>query len=140
MFLPYDERNGQPTPWEYLEASAIGEVHVGTALVLSEGQLDKCTGTDKPQYICMMQGDVAEGDVIPVMAVHDGTRYAVACTGDTDDISVGDCLTIHTDGEQVTTTTGGTAQVVELREDGEVLVKFVDAAADEADEAAEEGE
>ena len=129
MFLPYDERNGQPTPWEYLEASAIGEVHVGTALVVTDGNLAKCTGATKPQYICMMQGNVEAGDSIPVMAVHDGTRFAVPCTGSTAGISVGDCLTIHTDGEQVTTTTGGAAQVVELRGDNEVLVKFVDVAA-----------
>ena len=55
-FIPYDYKNGHPDPWVYMETSAIGAIHVGTALVLSSGKLAKCTGTSQPDYISMYDG------------------------------------------------------------------------------------
>ena len=52
-FLIHDTKDGQPGPWEYLEASAIGACKVGMALTLTEGKLAKATATVKPTYISM---------------------------------------------------------------------------------------
>ncbi|MFR7551197.1 MAG: hypothetical protein ACLUVB_00280 [Acutalibacteraceae bacterium] len=38
-FLPQSYRDGQPEPWEYLEAAAIGACTVGMALTLTSGKL-----------------------------------------------------------------------------------------------------
>ena len=58
-FLPQSYRDGQPEPWEYLEASAIGACTVGMALTLTSGKLAKCTGETRPDYISMYGGTVA---------------------------------------------------------------------------------
>lgn len=133
MFLPYEYKTGEPIPWEYKECSAITNLHVGTALTLSGGKLAKATGTTQPMYISMREGTTAEGDVIPVIKIDEGARYmttfAAAATG----IQVGDRVTIHTDGEQVTATkTSGVACISEMRgtaSGSEVIVYFPSAAA-----------
>lgn len=133
-FAPYDYKNGHPDPWVYMETSAIGAIHVGTALVLSNGKLAKCTGTSQPDYISMYDGTVASGDIIPVIKVTENTRFLTTFAASATSIKVGNRVTIHTDGEQVTaTTTGGVAQVDEIRGAGasgsEVIVFFPAAAA-----------
>ena len=74
-FLPQSYRDGQPEPWEYLEASAIGACTVGMALTLTSGKLAKCTGATRPDYISMYGGTVAAGDVIPCIRVHEETIF-----------------------------------------------------------------
>ena len=132
-FIPYDYKNGHPDPWVYMETSAIGAIHVGTALVLSSGKLAKCTGTSQPDYISMYDGTVASGDIIPVIKVTENTRFLTTFAAAATSIKVGDRVTIHTDGEQVTaTTTSGVAEVSEMRgtaSGSEVIVFFPAAAA-----------
>lgn len=131
-FIPYDYKNGHSDPWVYKETSAIGAIHVGTLLKLSSGKLVKATGADQPQYVSMREGTVADGDVIPVTAITENTRFMTTFAAAATSIKVGDRVTIHTDGEQVTATTGGCAEISELRGDGaagdEVIVSFPAAA------------
>lgn len=127
-FIPYDYKAGGPDPWEYMTAGALGAVENGLALTVTSGKLAKCPATTKPAYICMYNGTVADGDVIPVIRVNEDTRYcttfAVAPTG----VAVGAKVTLHTDGMQVTaTTSSGVAEVCEIRGTAagdEVLVRF----------------
>lgn len=56
-FIPYTYADGQPTPWEYKQAAALGEIRPGQALVLSAGKLTKCSGDNRPEYIGMYGGD-----------------------------------------------------------------------------------
>lgn len=99
---------------EYLPASAITP-KVGMALAQTAGQLALASGTTAPTYLSMCEKDSActAGDIIPVIRVNRDmifeTTFAAAATS----IKLGDKVTLHTDGEQVTaTTTGGVAEVV----------------------------
>lgn len=134
-FIPYDYKNGHADPWEYKAVGITGAIDVGTLLKLSSGKLVKATGTDQPQYVSMREGTVADGDVIPVTAITENTRFMTTFAAAATSIKVGDRVTIHTDGEQVTATTGGCAEISELRGSGaagdEVIVFFPAAAAAE---------
>lgn len=99
---------------EYLPASAITP-KVGMALTQTAGQLALASGTTAPTYLSMCEKDSActAGDIIPVIRVNRDmifeTTFAAAATS----IKLGDKVTLHTDGEQVTaTTTNGVAEVV----------------------------
>lgn len=99
---------------EYLPASAITP-KVGMALTQTTGQLALATGTTAPTYISMCEKDseCTAGDIIPVIRVDKDmileTTFAAAATS----IKLGDKVTLHTDGLQVTaTTTNGVAEVV----------------------------
>lgn len=99
---------------EYLPASAITP-KVGMALAQSGGQLALASGTTAPTYLSVCEKDSActAGDIIPVIRVNRDmifeTTFAAAATS----IKLGDKVTLHTDGEQVTaTTTNGVAEVV----------------------------
>lgn len=99
---------------EYLHAGAITP-KVGMALVMSSGQLALATGANAPTYISMCERESActAGDIIPVIRVGKDmileTTFAAAATN----IKLGDKVTLHTDGLQVTATTAnGVAEVV----------------------------
>lgn len=90
---------------------------VGDALALSDGALVLATGETVPEFICAEKYDApASGQkdicVYPVYGFQEWkTTFAAAATA----LKVGDKVTIHTDGEQVTaTTTKGVAEIVEI--------------------------
>lgn len=99
---------------EYLPAGAITP-KVGMALTQTGGNLALASGTAAPTYISMCEKDSActAGDIIPVIRVEKDmileTTFAAAATS----IKLGNKVTLHTDGLQVTaTTTDGVAEVV----------------------------
>lgn len=114
-FLIHDTKDGQPGPWEYLEASAIGDCKVGMALTLTDGKLAKATGTVKPTYISMYQGTVASGERIPVLRVLQDTRFKTQLSAAGTALKVGDKVTIDTTGMLATAaTTGGVLEIVQF--------------------------
>lgn len=114
---------------EYLPAGAITP-KVGLALKMTNGKLAVASGTDKPLYLCMTERDsaVADGTVIPVERISDETIYATNNQASFASVKLGDKVTIHTDGMQVTATTAsGVAEVVGIHgtEVGStILVRF----------------
>jgi hypothetical protein len=99
---------------EYLPAGAITP-KVGMALTQTDGKLAVASGTTAPAYISMCEKENAckAGDIIPVIRVGKDmileTTVAAAATG----IKLGDKVTLHTDGLQVTATTAsGVAEIV----------------------------
>lgn len=82
----------------------------GEALVLSGGRLTKCGATATPQFICL-HDQPAEDTAVTALCVlpvtdHQVYRTTLAAAGTA--LKVGDAVTLHTDGLQVTaTTTGG---------------------------------
>lgn len=99
---------------EYLPASAIAP-KVGMALTQTAGQLALATDATAPTYISMCEKDskCTAGDIIPVIRVGKDmileTTFEAAATS----IKLGDKVTLHTDGLQVTATTdNGVAEVV----------------------------
>ena len=129
MFCLSSMKVGLTPPIEYKTATADESYAVGEALKQSGGKVTLCSGTTKPEYICV--GPANDAGEVPCVAVQDymefQTTLAVA-PADSATIGVGDKVTIHTDGMQVTATkTSGVAQIV--RVDGQtvgsvVVVKF----------------
>ena len=127
-FIPHSYDTGAPHGWEYVEASGLGEVMEGMALTLANGKLVKATGTTKPKYIGMFRGAVEDGDIIPVLRASSDVIFETTAAVSVAGVKVGDSVTIHTDGLQVTATTAdGVAEIV--RKDGDetgasVFVRF----------------
>ena len=129
MFCLSSMKVGLTPPIEYKTATAGESYAVGEALKQSGGKVTLCSGTTKPEYICV--GPAKDAGEVHCVAVQDymefQTTLAVA-PADSATIGVGDKVTIHTDGMQVTATkTSGVAQLV--RVDGQtvgsvVVVKF----------------
>ena len=113
---------------EYLPASAITP-KVGMALTQTTGQLAQttgqlaqttgqlalATGATAPTYIsmCEKDGECTAGDIIPVIRVGKDMILETTFAAAANSIKLGDKVTLHTDGLQVTaTTTNGVAEVV----------------------------
>ena len=99
----------------------------GEAVVISSGKAAKCGATAEPEYICATKGtglsEVAAYQVLK------SQEYKVPIYGDGTGLAVGQKVTLHTDGLQVTaTTTSGVAEIIEKLGTGasgtEVIVRF----------------
>ncbi len=118
MFNLIKIENGRmnvPEP-EVLEVTASEAVVYGEALVLSSGKLTKCAATTAPAFIAM--GAVAAAATnrkIAVCRVEKNQVYEVPVNATPTSLNVGDKVTLHTDGLQVTaTTTSGVVTIVDL--------------------------
>lgn len=104
---------GQTPPIEYKPVTDSETVTLGEALVLSSGKLTKCGATARPSFVAVGPAD-ADG-MVPVIRVQDymefETTLGVAPT-ESATVAVGNKVTLHTDGLQITaTTTSGVATV-----------------------------
>ena len=108
-------RMNVPSP-AYYDVTAGEAVSIGEALVLSAGKLTKCGATTKPEFIAM--GDkaaAAEDRKLAVARCVANQLYAVPVTAAPTSLKVGDKVTLHTDGLQVTaTTTSGVITVEDV--------------------------
>lgn len=131
-FIPHSTEDGRVPPWEYLPATGSTAPEIGLACVLSSGKLVKASGTTKPTYICMRHEDAAvtAGTLIPVIAVQPDIIFEVPNQASLSGVNIGQAVTIHTDGLQITaTTSSGVATIVD-KVDGSgtgnpTLVKFL---------------
>lgn len=126
-FIPYTYADGQPTPWEYKEAGALGAIEPGQALNLSSGKLAKCTGDNRPEYIGMYRGTVASGDIIPCIKVDEETVFETVNSVANTSAVAGSKLTIDSTGTKITATAGTAVEVVDALDTaagGRMLVRF----------------
>lgn len=71
------------------------------------------TGTTKPEYICAATRTGVTGGMLPVIRVNAGDTYAAKLSASGSSLSVGDKVTIASDGIRVTATTNdGVAEIV----------------------------
>lgn len=108
-------RENVPSP-VFLDVTASEAVEMGEALVLSGGTLTKCGATVAPTHIAMaaLAADAAKRK-IPVARVASNQIYEVPVSAAPTSLKVGDKVTLHTDGLQVTaTTTSGVVTVENL--------------------------
>lgn len=126
-FIPYTHPDGQPAPWEYKEAGALGAIQPGQALNLSSGKLAKCTGDNRPEYIGMYRGTVASGDIIPCIKVDEETVFETVNSVANTSAVAGSQLTIDSTGTKITATAGTAVEVVDALDTaagGRMLVRF----------------
>ena len=106
-------RMSVPEP-QFYEATAGEAISLGEALVLAAGKLTKCGATTAPAFIAM--GSVsadATARTVAVCPVAENQLYEVPVSAAPASLVVGDKVTLHTDGMQVTATkTDGVVTIV----------------------------
>lgn len=129
MFMLSRMLVGNTPPIVYMQPTDSETYQVGEALKLASGKVTLCSGAVAPSHVCV--GPVDDNGVVPCVEVQKymefETTLGVAPT-DSATVGVGDKVTLHTDGMQVTATkTSGVAEVTGV--DGQtvgsrVTVKF----------------
>lgn len=113
-----------------LEVEAGEEIVVGTVLKMNAGKAVKATGTTKPTYYAMGKSNDGKVNVVQVLKDMEYEAEVVAAEG-ADKLTVGQAVTLGTDGLTVTaTTTSGVAEIVALPDGtlpatgGRVIIRF----------------
>lgn len=129
MFMLSRMLVGNTPPIVYMQPTDSESYQVGEALKLASGKVTLCSGAVAPSHVCV--GPIDDNGVVPCVEVQKymefETTLGVAPT-DSATVGVGDKVTLHTDGMQVTATkTDGVAEVTGI--DGQtvgsrVTVKF----------------
>ena len=129
MFMLSRMLVGNTPPIVYMQPTDGETYQVGEALKLASGKVTLCGVAAAPSHVCV--GPIDDNGVVPCVEVQKymefETTLGVAPT-DSATVGVGDKVTLHTDGMQVTATkTGGVAEVTGI--DGQtvgsrVTVKF----------------
>ena len=113
-FLIQQIDGGRVPGIEYLPCGAITP-RIGMALFQSGGNLAVASGTTAPTYVSMIEKETpcTVGDIIPVMRVLPDMMFETTFQAAASSVKLGDKVTLHTDGLQVTATTAsGVAEVV----------------------------
>lgn len=114
-------------PTEYLPVTENETYTVGEVLKLVSGAVTKSGATDVPVYICA--GQPGEQG-LPAYRVQKTQSYETTLSAAGTSLKIGDKVTVHTDGLQVTaTTTSGIAEIISIDNaevGGAVTVRFPD--------------
>ena len=131
MFKFYRNQNGSNhEKYVELPTTASETYKQGEALVLSSGALTKCGATTKPTHIAGRDyaAPATGNKPLPCYEIFEGYELETTLQAAGTSLNIGDKVTLHTDGLQVTaTTSSGVAEIVNLIETavgGRVIVKF----------------
>lgn len=116
MFKVHMVDGGHILGWERYPAGALTP-KIGLAMQLVDGSLAVASGTTKPTYICMVEGDgpVEAGTILHTVRVTEDQIWETTLSADGSGVQPGDKVTLSADGLQVTgTTTSGVAEIVEM--------------------------
>lgn len=129
MFMLSRMLVGNTPPIVYMQPTDSESYQVGEALKLASGKVTLCSGAAAPSHVCV--GPIDDNGVVPCVEVQKYMEFETTLAeapADPATVGVGDKVTLHTDGMQVTATkTGGVAEVTGI--DGQtvgsrVTVKF----------------
>lgn len=129
MFMLSRMLVGNTPPIVYMQPTDGETYQVGEALKLASGKVTLCSGAVTPSHVCV--GPIGDNGVVPCVEVQKYMEFETTlgvAPADSATVGVGDKVTLHTDGMQVTATkTGGVAEVTGI--DGQtvgsrVTVKF----------------
>lgn len=129
MFMLSRMLVGNTPPIVYMQPTDSETYQVGEALKLASGKVTLCSGAVAPSHVCV--GPIDDNGVVPCVEVQKYMEFETTlgvAPADSATVGVGDKVTLHTDGMQVTATkTGGVAEVTGI--DGQtvgsrVTVKF----------------
>lgn len=111
-FIPKFYHDGAVDSWVHFPA-AVGEYHIGMALIQTSGNLTKTSGSTKPTYICMAEGKIENaGDVIAAIPVDESTEFEVTLTAAVSGLAAGTRANISTDGMSLVAGEGGVFRIV----------------------------
>lgn len=113
MFYIHTVDDGRNPPHEYRPASEFVP-KAGMALKMEEGKLAAASGADAVSCVSMCEREAAcaEGELIPVIRASSDIIFETTAQAALSAVNPGDKVQLHTDGMQVTATTGGAAEVV----------------------------
>lgn len=129
MFMLSRMLVGNTPPIVYMQPTDDEIYQVGEALKLASGKVTLCSGAVAPSHVCV--GPIDDNGVVPCVEVQKYMEFETTlgvAPADSATVGVGDKVTLHTDGMQVTATkTSGVAEVTGI--DGQtvgsrVTVKF----------------
>lgn len=129
MFMLSRMLVGNTPPIVYMQPTDGETYQVGEALKLASGKVTLCSGAVAPSHVCV--GPIDDNGVVPCVGVQKYMEFETTlgvAPADSATVGVGDKVTLHTDGMQVTATkTSGVAEVTGI--DGQtvgsrVTVKF----------------
>lgn len=129
MFMLSRMLVGNTPPIVYMQPTDSETYQVGEALKLASGKVTLCSGAVAPSHVCV--GPIDDNGVVPCVEVQKYMEFETTlgvAPADSATVGVGDKVTLHTDGMQVTATkTSGVAEVTGI--DGQtvgsrVTVKF----------------
>ena len=129
MFMLSRMLVGNTPPIVYMQPTDGETYQVGEALKLASGKVTLCSGAVAPSHVCV--GPIDDNGVVPCVEVQKYMEFETTlgvAPADSATVGVGDKVTLHTDGMQVTAPkTGGVAEVTGI--DGQtvgsrVTVKF----------------
>ena len=129
MFMLSRMLVGNTPPIVYMQPTDGETYQVGEALKLASGKVTLCSGAVAPSHVCV--GPVDDNGVVPCVEVQKYMEFETTlgvAPADSATVGVGDKVTLHTEGMQVTATkTSGVAEVTGI--DGQtvgsrVTVKF----------------
>lgn len=105
MFKLSSKITGETAAFEYPPATASETYTMGEVLKMSSGAVTKASGTDTPEFLCLADMTAASGDTVPAMRLTELQELETTLSEEGASLNVGDKVTIHTDGAQVTATT-----------------------------------
>lgn len=114
-FLPVKRDSASLIPWEYLPAKA-GTYQVGQILALDGGMLSPldAASTERPRYVGMLDGTVAEGETLPAAWVNLSDVYETTLSADASGAAPGSLLEISAGGLEADAAAQGAFMLVEL--------------------------
>ena len=111
MFLLAKMDVGMTPPIEYHHTAS--EITLGEALTLETDELSKCAATTKPDYVAVGPKD-ANG-MVPCIKVQAYMIFDTIFQASAASLHLGDKVTLHTDGLQVTATvSSGVATIIHM--------------------------
>lgn len=126
----YQTHSASQPALEKIPCTASAEYKIGMGLTVGSGGSAKVAATGTPEYICMSEKTGVTGEFIQAIRVSKEDTYETTLSAAGTDLTVGDKVTIDTDGIRVTaTTTSGVAKIVAFKTAGKasgdgVLIKF----------------
>ena len=103
------------TPSAVLLPMQSGEQYtVGEALVVSDGKATKAGASVVPAYICGETATGTDNGTLTAYRVLPTQVWGGTLTADGAELAIGDKLTLAADGVDLTATTGGAAEIVEI--------------------------
>ncbi len=100
---------------EYYLGTPGEEIELGELLKLSNGRLNKASGTDVPEFVALSSGTGNMDTTFAVKRIYEDEVYQAPLSAAGTSLNIGDKVTVSGDGLQATaTTTGGIFLITEI--------------------------
>lgn len=110
MFKLHRKSSAVTEAIEYVIAGE--ELALGIVVKYSNGKLVKATGADVPEYVTV--GTAKADKICPVKRIYEDEVFETRLSVEGSALNLGDKVTIADNAENITATTGGNFQIIEM--------------------------